>query len=422
MPIADYTKRARKAEKRLFENPNIPDTTKRILQRFLISYDVSDARKIIFVEKIRPLLIEFDPIESALSERDNINQFFANIRNHYSHSTYVTYFKVSQRFLTWLNDGEKPSSLKDIKPGKSAKSKRNLKPEDMVSWKDGQLISNATLSIQIKAAVQSQLDCGFRPSEFIDLRYGDVEVHKGLLVFHVQDGKTGPRTVVAQRCVPAMLKWLENHPTKNAYDPLWIQEHNILESKSGKLSVTPYPYSALAKRVKEIGQKAGIIKPLDFYNFRHSSCVLDKADNLPVDLAAERHGHSVKEFVGTYGRLSIKDVVHRFKSHYGTDDTEPVKLMQHQTCPACKTVNTETQNWCSACGTPLNTSGAIESAKNHGLLQSKEDLATRDELKHLKAELSASRRREDSFRKEQMLLLKQVEDIRSVLGEHFPSG
>lgn len=416
VPITNYKAKALKAENRLFDDPDIPEQTKRTMRRFLTAYDVSYARRVIFLQKICPVLKAFSPIQSALTDRDGMNEFFARLRQHYSPATYATYINVTKRFLTWLNEGEKPISLMDVKPGKKSDRKRNLKPEDMVNWEEGVLLGNAAFNVQIAAAGQTQLDCGFRPSEFIDLNYGDVTVHTGLAVFEVDDDhKTGRRSVVAHRCVPALLKWLENHPTKNPADPLWVLEKTSWKTKNGRLLIDRYPYAAIAKRIRNAGRRAGITKPLDFYNLRHSSCVLDKMDNLPVDLAAERHGHSVKHFVETYGRLSIKDVMRRFHSHYGLEKEEEPKAVTNKTCRVCDALNAVDTNWCSSCGTPFNTQGALETAKAHGLIRQNKDAATRGELEQLKADLAASRKREDNFRKEQMLLLRQVQDIRSAL-------
>jgi integrase len=422
VPIANYKERARRAEQYLLNDPKIPEQTIKILRRFLTAYDVSDARRSIFLYKIRPLLAEFNPIESALTDRDHINEFFAGLRHRYSPATYATFLNVIKRFLTWLNEGVRPASLLDIKPSQASKTRRNLTPEDMFTWEDGLLLSDAMCSIQLSAAVQVQLDCGFRPSEFIDLNIQDVEVHTGLAVIHVRDGKTGSRSVVAHRCVPALLKWLDAHPTKRPGDPLWVFENSIRKD-GNRLCAVRYQYTAMAKRVKLAGHKIGMDKPLDFYNLRHSSCVLDKMDNLPVDLAAERHGHSVKHYVSTYGRLSVQDVMRRFHSHYGTGEAEPVKRIEHHACPVCKTLNKGTQNWCSSCGTPLNAKGALETAQKHGFLSKRDDDATQSELGQMKAELAASREREKAFREEQMQLLQQVQQIRSTLASNiYPSG
>ena len=284
------------------------------------------------------------------------------------------------------------------------------------------LLSDALCNFQLSAAVQTQLDCGFRPSEFIDLNFQDVEILTGLAVFYVRDGKTGSRSVVAHRCVPTLLKWMDAHPTKRPSDPLWIFEGSIRKD-SNRLHVQRYAYAALAKRIKMAGRKIGMDKPLDFYNLRHSSCVLDKMDNLPVDLAAERHGHSVKHFTGTYGRLSVKDVMRRFHSHYGTSTAEPEQKLTHQTCPVCQTLNDNRQNWCSSCGAPLNTAGALETAQKSGLLNREGKDTAPSEIEQLKAELAASREREQKFMKEQMELLQQMQHIQSAMGGKFnPHG
>jgi len=75
-----------------------------------------------------------------------------------------------------------------------------------------------------------------------------------------------------------LLKWLDAHPTRRPGDPLWISEGSIKQDATGRLQVIRYSYPAIAKRIRVAGRKAGIGKPLDFYNLRHSSCVLDKMD------------------------------------------------------------------------------------------------------------------------------------------------
>gem|GEM_PF-1607206 len=415
VPIIDYEKRADKAEQRVFDNPKIPDATKTILRRFLTAYDVSAARRQIFCDKIPPLLVSFDNIEDALTDRDAINEFFAALRKRYSPASYATYINVVRRFLSWLNRGERPQSLCDLRGRTIKGARRNLSPEDMLTWEDGCKIADAAFSVQLSAICLTQLDCGFRPSEFVDLNYGDVEVRTGLAVFHIRNGKTGSRSVVAHRCVPVLLKWMDAHPTKRPEDPLWVVESELLDSHQQKLRIRRYAYPAMKKRLRMTGERAGIRKPLDFYSLRHSSCVLDKLDNLPTDLAAERHGHSVKHYVGTYGRLSVKDVMRRFHSHYGSEPEETPSRMEHLNCPTCNHINTHDSKWCSSCGTPLSAIGAVEVAKEHGLTGISQSAQLQLDLETMKAELAESKDRENAFRREQLQLLTQVKDIRSVL-------
>jgi integrase len=236
----------------------------------------------------------------------------------------------------------------------------------MVSWEEGRKLADLTTSIQLKAIILTQLDAGFRPSEFIDLNYGDVSVKRDLVVFNVRNGKTGGRSVICQRCVPYFLRWYHSHATKKKNDPLWImefvQKRNSKEDDKEEYKIRRYTYQAIVKRVYDLGKKVKIEKPLDFYNLRHSSCVLDKIDNLPIELAADRHGHSVGFFTQTYGRLSIDDVANRFRRHYGGEEEEQ-KLQTNTLCERCDFPNEPGRKFCGRCGSPLNFMTAIERDK-----------------------------------------------------------
>lgn len=105
----------------------------------------------------------------------------------------------------------------------------------------------------------------------------------------------------------------------------------------------------------------------------------------------------------------------RFHSHYRTEKEEPEPILSHQTCPVCQTLNDNRQDWCSSCGTPLNTAGALQTAQKRGLLNPKDNGADLAEIEQLKAELTASREREQNFMKEQLQLLQQMQEIRSAM-------
>lgn len=423
MPIQDYKKIADRTEKKILSDPKISQNNRRLLQRFLTAYDVSDARRLIFLDKIKAVLKAFPDIEQSLDDRDGMNTFFSELRQRYSPATYGIYLSVIFRFMSWINKGKRPTCLFDLKNKPASKTKRNLRPEDMTTWNEGLQMSDISYSIQMPAIIQTQLDGGFRPSEFHDLNYDDIDIQPNLGIIAVRDGKTGKRHVIVHRCVPALLKWMNAHPTKRAGDPLWIAEQSTSSLANGRVKVKRYPYPAMRKRVRLLGRKIGITKPLDFYSLRHSSCVLDKMDNLPVDLAAERHGHSVKHFVSTYGRLSTKDLVNRFQSHYGIESEDVQPAVEHLICPTCKTLNIQNADWCSECGTPLNTKGALKTAHAQASVKTTDDSAVTNELETMRAELAASREREEKYRTEQIAMLQQVQEIRSALSGNFnPTG
>jgi len=333
MEIVNYKRLVQRTEQKIYHDKTVSDVNKAHLRRFFFSYGAGEARKSIFLNRIYPFLKKFD---NALEvERDELNAWFMNQKERYSIASLATSAQVICQFAEWLNNGKLPNAYIDIKKTPGRRTRRKLSPQSMISWTDALDMIKLTSSLQLRAVTTVQLDGGFRPAEFISLRYGDIQLKGRFCVAHVQNGKTGARHVVLTRSTTYLLAWLEAHPTKRHDDPLWVNESDLLRSNE----VKAYKYPALQKRLKNLGKSASIKKPLDFYNFRHSSCALDKKSNLPADLAAERHGHSVKYYIEVYGRLDVSETVNRFEQHLGltpshenAPSTAPPQLMvrQHQ--------------------------------------------------------------------------------------------
>ena len=320
--IISYTDKIVRLKAKIDNDDLISASNKELLNKFLVVYDVSEARKSIFLERIHIFLAQFPDITKV--KRDQINKWFAKLKKQYAPATIATYVGVICRFARWLHDGTLPTAYMDMKIKSGKKTLRNLQPEQMITWEDGINMARLAPSPQIQAILTMQLDGGFRPGEFTSLNVGDISITNGLCVCHVRHGKTGARHVVLYRSTPYLTAWLSQHPTRNPSDPLWIDEQTFF--KKGK--AVRYKYHAFSKRLRTLGKRAGVNKPLDFYNFRHSSCTLDKKDNLPADLAAERHGHSIKFYTDVYGRLNADDTVHRIQQYFGMGAQTPVNPMQ----------------------------------------------------------------------------------------------
>jgi len=358
MPIKDYKKVAEVSEERFFSRDEVNATNKEYVRKFLDAYDVSPARLSIFFKHIPHLLEHTPDIKKNMLNSDKINKIFKELRGRLSPSYYATVVNISKRFVRWVNDGELPEGFKDVNGISKKEQKRKLNPNDMISWEDGLNLAKAISSMQIKAAILTQLDGGFRPSEFIDLNYGDIETKKDFIVANVKQGKTGARPVILFRCVPYLMRWLKLHPTRKADDPLWIMEFQKKGGKKGEYEIRKYQYPALSKRVRELAEKISLKKPIDFYNLRHSACVLAKKDNLPLEEAAKKFGHSVEFFTNTYGRLSTEDSIQRLSKAYGLkEDKEKREL--NATCK-CGFVNEPNSDICEQCGSPLSLKKAME--------------------------------------------------------------
>ena len=359
MGIVDYPRIAATAKAHFFNNEKISEINKEAMKRFLNAYSVSPAREAIFLAQIESVLIRAPNFEKTMHERDEINKLFKDLKTSISSSTFETRKNVARKFARWLNNNITPDGFSDIK-GDKKNNKRNLEPKDMVTWEDGLEMCKYANSIQAKAALLTQLDCGFRPSEFIDLNYSDVSIDGDMVIFNVKAGKTGARSVWMRRAVPDFLLWYDNHPLKQKDSPLWLIENIQRSRKKVRAKANDrYEYPTLFKRFVNMRNKAGIDKPVDFYNLRHSSCVLDKIDNVPIDLAAQRHGHSIDFFVNTYGRLDLKGVLNRARSHYGVTE-EKKSFIQNQICIRCKAINTPEADFCRSCGVPLTTEQAAK--------------------------------------------------------------
>jgi len=76
MPITDYEHRAELSRKRFFNNSNISKKNKKAMEKFLVAYDVSHARRVIFFDKIRVLLERTPDILRDMHNRDKINGIF----------------------------------------------------------------------------------------------------------------------------------------------------------------------------------------------------------------------------------------------------------------------------------------------------------------------------------------------------------
>lgn len=380
MGIINYDKAGKVALSRLLADEGISQANRAIVENdFAPNYHVSPARQEIVFEHLRLFLKYTDDFKALMQDEKALTKLLEKLK-HEKAGYFETFRSVVPKFAGVINEGECPEAVrKAFKKFPVKPQRRDLAREDMLSWEDAQKLIAATDNMQLKAVLAVQLDCGFRPSEFIDLNYGDAEIKKDFVVFHVKAGKTGARDVIAWRSVPYAMRWLQGHPLKRKEAPMWVYAGN--NKRYNDKQLRRYDYYALSKRIREIAARAGIRQPVDFYSLRHSSCFMDKLDNLPSDLAAERHGHSVEYFLSVYGRLDVEDKLNRVKRHYGQEDTERKKAEQNIICQRCDFVNTPGRDFCEKCAAPLSMKIALQQEQNkeQELQQLKEQINTMEE-------------------------------------------
>jgi integrase len=362
MPIKDYKKLAENYHKKLMNDPDILQVDKDNLQKYLDAIDIKPGTLSKKLSHYRVLFKTMPDIIGHMMDRDYVNQKMKLMREKYKPNFLQTQINVGRSMVRWWNDGDTPKGWKDVKSVPREKQKRDLRPEDMLTWEDGKMLADATNSIQIKAIIMVQLDGGFRPSEFVDIKFKDVKIKKTFAIIHIPRPKTGkPRDVILFKSVPYLQKWLNNHPKPKGDSPLWVTEYVDLNKRKSDAKVKQYEYPAIVKRLKYIKEKTGFKKPLDFYNMRHSACYLSKMDNITPDLAARKFGHSVKYYSETYARLSADDDIKRFESSYNLVAEEEKKQENKPIeCIKCHTINEPGSEICEQCQNPLTMGKALE--------------------------------------------------------------
>ncbi|WGI17763.1 tyrosine-type recombinase/integrase [Methanonatronarchaeum sp. AMET-Sl] len=165
-------------------------------------------------------------------------------------------------FYKWINGGEYPSKVKWINTTQKGKDKSKL-PKDLLTEEDILKLLRKCTHVRDKAFISILWETGARIGELIDLEVGDFEDHHHGFKINL-NGKTGERRLLLISSVPHLTTWLNSHPNRNDKDaPLWV---NIGNSHNGQKC----SYMALSKILKKTAKEAGVDKPVNPHQFRHS--------------------------------------------------------------------------------------------------------------------------------------------------------
>jgi hypothetical protein len=184
-------------------------------------------------------------------------------------------------------------------------------------------------------------EAGARIGELIDLTVGDIEDHThGRKV--VIDGKTGQRRLPLVESVPALNKWLNDHPTGTPGDPLWCKLRD-----ADQLS---YNYIR-QKLLERPADRAGIDKPMNPHHFRHSRATELAQEFKEAELCEWFGWVQGSNVPGKYVHLSGRDIDSSYFQHQGIETVEEEEDEdQVEECPRCDELNEADDQYCSRCG------------------------------------------------------------------------
>ncbi len=174
-------------------------------------------------------------------------------------SSIETDVKILKVFYKWINGGEYPACIKNIVYQKD--KGKNL-PEEMLNEEEVKKLVKHAPGEKAKALISLLGESGARIGEIGTLCMKNIEFDEhGCKI--TLNGKTGMRRIRVVKCASYLLEWINVHPdSNNPNAPIWIN-----------MQIKPYKrlcYKSLEKIVKSAAYRAGIKKPVNPHQFRHS--------------------------------------------------------------------------------------------------------------------------------------------------------
>ncbi len=227
-------------------------------------------------------------------------------------------------------------------------------------------LAGHAMNLRDKALIWTLYESGARIGELLGLRVGDVEpTAYGGVRLHLPFGKTGRRPVpLFESSVPAILAWLKAHPAAEGRKaPLWVGVQAT--ERWGQ----PIGYNAIRKVFREAARRAGIPKPVNPHNFRHSrATALAKNPKISTSIFEKLMGWSpgspmAKIYVHLSGR-EVEDAMLRAHGIEVTSQEVPPPRLPI-VCGRCRTSNEPDARFCLQCGGPLDAATAVDLEARH---------------------------------------------------------
>jgi integrase len=232
---------------------------------------------------------------------------------------------------------------------------------DIFDKDDIHAIRTAATDPRDKALVDMLLYTGQRLSALLNLRLKDIGLEEG--VFYLNEdagdlkGASGKRSLFYAE--NAVREWYNNHPlTENgeATDP---EAHFITHKYDWKNK--PYEpgerldNSTIYNQLQRIGERAGVEKPMNAHNFRHTFVTICKRNyGMDTDTIKSIIGHRPDSNImeTTYQHLTDDDVIDAAERDMGIQDEEPDSPLTPDTCDVCgEVIEKDQAKFCPSCGT-----------------------------------------------------------------------
>lgn len=199
-----------------------------------------------------------------------------------------------------------------------------------------------------KLLISLLYESGCRISELLNVKIKDIKFEDDYAMINVM-GKTGNRSIPISKSIPLLKTWL------NYYD------------KDKETYLLPLEYKNTSVILQKLFKKAGIDKPCNPHQFRHSRA---------TELAKQLTEAQMKQFFGWTQNSNMAGVY----VHLTGRDLVPKLITETRTkkCLKCGFENPMTLKFCSECLMPLDSKGYKEKVEIEEIMKNMTKLANYD--------------------------------------------
>lgn len=319
----------------------------------------SDARSIQSTANYVTSLLRVDErIETSLvdlSEDDLdtiITQFLtghhSNIKDGgLSAHTVNNYACALRAFYDFHDFGVDPTEIELPETPDSAVDDREVFDSD-----DIQRLRDASMTTRDRAMFEMLINTGQRVRALQTLRVRDVKPEEGIFYLNEEEGglkgAEGKRPLLGAQ--DACYQLMQEHPTGEPDDYFFtVDPNNPGRGTPGeKLSQVTF-----RTRLKKLVDAAGINKPANPHNFRHTFVTIAvKNYGLDRDRIKEILGHGLDSNVMevTYTHLTDDDTIEAAEKAWGIREDETESPLSPQVCPRCQNNLSQNARACDRCG------------------------------------------------------------------------
>ena len=259
-------------------------------KRWLRSKRYSENTIVVYLDATKSLLVFFN--QKALNEITNEDVILYNndyiLKNNLSASYQNQIVSAIKLFFTTVQD--RKIEIESIHRPKRARVLPNV-----LSKGEIKLILEAHSNIKHRAMLSLIYSCGLRRRELIDLKLGDIDSKRNIVIIKQAKGKKDRIAPLS----PKVLELLRDY-YKNYRPNIWLFE--------GQVKGEQYSEQSLQSVLKQAIHKVGITKPVSLHWLRHSYATHLLESGTDLRYIQELLGHSRSRTTEIYTHVSTKSL------------------------------------------------------------------------------------------------------------------